>query len=384
MRMNTSLLRAHFEGKPSLGEIMDENGGVAPGFDFLRIFLATCVLVSHSVLVTGNGRDTIYAADLMFYQLRYLIMPCFFALSGFLVAGSIFRVRNVGKFITLRALRIYPALVVEIVLSVFVLGLWISTSPIVEYITDKKSILYLFNISGLFIHYELPGVFDQNPYKHIVNGSLWTVPSEMKCYASLAILMATNFVYRTRWLVALFAIASGAIFVMNMDGLGLSSTFTSNNANLLVVYFYAGVLCFIFRHSIRVSIPLIVVSVLYGVVAVLWEPALLVLGGPLAAAYTTCCFGFMNIRLPALLRSGDYSYGIYLYGFPIQQTIVWLTHDRWTWWENFGVSWCVSLAFAAFSWHLIEKRCLLFRKRIGALPTGAKNPSAAAATVFAR
>ena len=115
--------------------------------------------------------------------------------------------------------------------------------------------------------------------------------------------------------------------------------------------------------------PLIIVSSLFMLVATLWVPALLVLGGPVAVVYATCCIGLMNIKLPTFFKTGDYSYGIYLYGFPIQQTIVWATHDKLTLWENFFLSLLVSCGFAVLSWHVIEKRCLLLRKRIHAAPS---------------
>ena len=214
---------------PSLGVIMDRHRGVGPGFDFLRIFLASSVLLSHSVLLTGHGRETVSSPQSPFYDLRFLIMPAFFALSGFLVAGSIFRVRNVSTFMMLRGLRIYPALIVEIVLSVFLLGFIVSDYSLVDYIKDKKLWLYIANISGLFIHYELPGVFQDNPFKNIVNGSLWTVPAEMKCYISLAFLMASGLVFRTGWLLATLCCGCLFVFLNNLDGYHMISTFSSND-----------------------------------------------------------------------------------------------------------------------------------------------------------
>jgi peptidoglycan/LPS O-acetylase OafA/YrhL len=119
-------------------------------------------------------------------QVVTLILPMFFALSGFLVAGSLERCRTLVGFLSMRALRILPALAMEIVLSALVLGPLVTDLPTAAYFGDPEFARYFLNIIG-DIHYHLPGVFVTNPLAS-VNQQLWTIPFELECYVALAVL----------------------------------------------------------------------------------------------------------------------------------------------------------------------------------------------------
>src|SRR5262249_6839314 len=109
------------------------------------------------------------------------LVPSFFALSGYLVAGSFERCRTIGMFIGLRVLRIFPALSVETILSAFILGPIFTIYSLGDYFSNPLLFSYLGNIVG-HVQFELPGVFETNPDPHVVNGQLWTVPYELYCY----------------------------------------------------------------------------------------------------------------------------------------------------------------------------------------------------------
>jgi len=119
----------------------------------------------------------------------------FFALSGFLVAGSLERSKTTLTFIGLRLIRIYPALAVEVALSAFLIGMAVTAFPLVTYFQDPLFLKYLLNVIG-DIHYNLPGVFENNPVPKIVNAQLWTVPVELMCYVALTVLVLLGGVQR--------------------------------------------------------------------------------------------------------------------------------------------------------------------------------------------
>jgi peptidoglycan/LPS O-acetylase OafA/YrhL len=73
------------------------------------------------------------------------------------------------RFFIRRSIRIFPALIVCILLSVIVLG---STLSIKEYLSHDATLVYIKNIF-LHVSYYLPGVFEHNPLPNAVNGSLW-------------------------------------------------------------------------------------------------------------------------------------------------------------------------------------------------------------------
>ena len=115
-----------------------------------------------------------------------IVLPMFFALSGFLVAGSFERCKTIGLFIGLRAIRIYPALIVEVCVSALLLGPLLTEYSWSKYFSDIQFWQYLLNVTG-HIHYLLPGVFLNNPIPDTVNGQLWTVPYELICYIFLIV-----------------------------------------------------------------------------------------------------------------------------------------------------------------------------------------------------
>ena len=122
--------------------ILDEmrRAGPAPtGFDYLRIGLATAVLVWHSIILSTGSTPldrALWSGPFRF--LPAAILPMFFALSGFLVSASLERTR-LHQFLTLRVLRIIPALAVVVVLSALILGSYLH-NPAVAAVSHKPGV----------------------------------------------------------------------------------------------------------------------------------------------------------------------------------------------------------------------------------------------------
>src|SRR3954469_8816088 len=198
----------------SIGQSLRDQGGVGPGFDLLRLVLAFSVLFIHCSLWRPVGPDLdllplFPSLPLPTWAFTTAIVPLFFALSGFLVAGSAESL-SLTDFITNRALRIVPALAVEITLCALLLGPLTTSVAWASYFSDAQFYRYFLNAFG-WIQYELPGVFKDNPHTDYVNGSLWTVPHEISVYIVLAISIYFG-VFQRRGLmlcgvIVLFAIA---------------------------------------------------------------------------------------------------------------------------------------------------------------------------------
>ena len=165
-------------------------GGRPSGFDYIRIALAVAILYQHSV-GQGLGADAQYEdTNLIPNQLSRLFVPMFFAASGFLVAGSLFRTRYLSTFVGLRALRIFPALWTDVLFSALILGPIFTTLPLSQYFTDKEFSTYMLNLIGE-PHYFLPGVFKENPTTD-ANGQLWTIRWELFSYIALTVCAAIS------------------------------------------------------------------------------------------------------------------------------------------------------------------------------------------------
>lgn len=360
--------------KPSFGTILDQYQGFGPGFDFARIFLAFNVLAWHSPLVAGAAYGSVLQTPLWIFD--YSVLPMFFGLSGFLVAGSAQR-QSLANFALNRGLRILPALIVEIGLSALIIGPIFTVLSLHSYFTDRGFASYFLNILGI-IQFRLPGVFLANPFPEIVNLSLWTVPFEILCYFVMAALIVSGIVKRGGLLVA-FAVGCVAASVCLQIGVGLMP---ESHALARVLHFYVHdgkgpnlLPCFVLgaatytlryriRHDWRVLVGCLVAIGAIGVVGnpTWWEnTALSFLVSPLMI-YVVSYVGLMKIpRLP-YFHSGDYSYGIYLYAFPLQQVLIVLFPVLKFWPLHLLASCIGATFFATFSWHCIEKPILKLRK----------------------
>lgn len=358
-----SRLSGHAPASVSLGERLTATEGRPSGFDYLRLGLAVSVVIDHSIVMTYGSDEGLYMSPLRPF-LR-AIVPMFFALSGFLVAGSLERSKTLLFFFGLRAIRIYPALVVEVLLSAVLIGEAVTTLPLADYFRNPLFFSYLLNVFG-DIHYKLPGVFLNNPRPEVVNAQLWTVPFELFSYVALGclVLAANGVGVRRKTLISLsilgliFADLSVRFYRHRWD---LPAIVEFNfRGPLLVVCFLAGVSLYFHRDRIMWSFRLFVGS-LAASIALLWFVPLGDYPGSLTLTYVTVYLGLTNSKRLTLIKGADYSYGIYLYSYVVQQLFAYLAAPRF-WWINALICIPASACLAAFSWHVIEKPAQNLRK----------------------
>ena len=359
----------------TFGSKLDQTKGIGQGFDFLRIFLAVSVLASHSVLVTQGNIHFFESAP---YTLLYWsVLPLFFALSGFLITGSAMRL-ELKDFLLNRGMRIVPALAVDICMAALIIGPIFTTMPLKSYFTSYEFYAYFANITGI-IHYILPGVFESNPFPATVNGSLWTVPFEIGCYVIMSLFIFSGVLNRKGVALAVSAaITAYTAFTYSpqfhvLDLLGnrlhtLMDHFFAERGNFLYVYFVAGSMFYLFRyrvpyHPICFAFCITIFAVAdFGELAFLPELLRQTILMPILVYILVYC-GMLNLPKLPIYRRGDYSYGIYLYGYPFQQGLVSLFPGLTSPILHFAISLPIVTIVAMFSWHCIEKPILRLRKK---------------------
>jgi peptidoglycan/LPS O-acetylase OafA/YrhL len=319
------------------------------GFDYLRIILSVAIIAWHSVLVCYGA-----AAELPFYtgSLRPLIeflVPSFFALSGFLVAGSLVRTEHLPTFLTLRVLRIFPALCCEVVISALLIGVLLTSLPLTEYFSHPIFARYFLNILGE-IQYYLPGVFEQNNSK-VVNVQLWTIPYELKCYILISVVFLLSLHRRPMAFLGLLIAATLVFTVMNFTYWEMYYAARPSGRSVVWAFLW-GVAIYLLREKIPHSFSLFC-SALAATWLLLQWPETDFLAAP-AVAYVTVYIGLLNLRRTPVLWAGDISYGIYLYGFAIQQATYQLLPDFRAWHENFLISLALASAVGYLSWKGVE------------------------------
>ncbi len=366
-------------GRVSIGEALDRKRGIGPGFDFLRVALAISIVFAHSFQV-NSGLPNLRSGHPAWFLVVSQV-PMFFALSGFLVTGSALRL-TLRDFILNRGLRIVPALAMEIFIAAIVLGPILSVLPAREYFSGHEFRMYFFNIIG-FPKFLLPGLFRSNPLSGIVNGSLWTIPFEIGCYVIMSIFIYFGIVRSKKRVtiavvtIFMLVIVLGAIMTQPWFE-DLSTTprllwaVVLNYANPLntnlYLYFTAGIMAYVFRYhipfnhmiAIACAVAIVLITVIgssnlqSGIYEFLFVPII---------TYMTVYIGMLEIPPMPIYKHGDYSYGIYLYGFPLQQSIILLHGGRMNVMLHFAISLVLVTAMAMMSWHVVEKPTLRLRKK---------------------
>ena len=312
------------------------------------------VLFSHQFAVLGMVEPPV-APRVTWGALGVCI---FFVVSGFLVTQSWLRDPHVGRFSQRRFLRIWPGLIVAVCLTVLVLGPLVTTLAAADYFRSGDTWRY-FKTLLLNIKYVLPGVFESNPYPRGVNGSLWTIPVEVRWYVLVALAGVLRLVQRRYLVLGVFLVMGFYHFVIYRAETNPHLVFFREYG----LFFMYGALLQLF-HEVWSRRPGRWAVVLIGLALVLDLLGHRYAGIALALPFVVIWIGLKST--PVLCRFGrfgDLSYGIYIYAFPLQQLMVWLTGGRYGYPITFALSAAATVACAFVSWHVIENPALSFKPR---------------------
>jgi peptidoglycan/LPS O-acetylase OafA/YrhL len=325
--------------------------------DFLRLIGALLVLVGHSFPMLGLTTPLF----LSFLPISSLGIYIFFIISGYFIAQSWDKDPNILRFFVRRILRIFPGLAVSVMFCILVLGPSLTTLPISEYFSHIQTRNYLNNIA-LYITYPLPGVFTNNIIPHAVNGSIWSLPVEFAMYMGVAYI---GFLQCNRWAVATLAIFSAMLtyfWVWRAQTMLVIYATDLRQIFLCGTFFWVGAIFYKFNLNKYLSLRLAGFAIL---VLFLLQPhhQVIQVAAWVLFPIIVLSFGFAHSPLLSrLTNTGDYSYGIYIYAFPIQQTIAYLYPGISI---RLYVIICtgIALVFGMASWHFVEKIALSFKPK---------------------
>lgn len=328
-------------------------------FDAIRLLAASLVILSHSFLLTdGDQSDDplhLLTGELYTGEIGVLI---FFAASGFLITRSWQSAPNVEEFVKKRALRILPALVAVVLVLAFVIGPLLTTLSAAAYFSSPQMWLYLSNIGLVTTFDTLPGVFEHLPFGAEANGPLWTLAFEATCYAIVAILGRLRLLSPLACIVIYVALLLLHSFpqVREMSAVGSFAY----RMSFVAPTFIAGSIAALLAHRIPLDARLAAIAAAGLVIAGAAQGLLFafsILGTYLVLYVAFAPFG--AVRHAA--KYGDFSYGLYLWGWPIQQIAVGAGLSSF-WLTNFLVSAPLALAAAVLSWKLVEAPALALKR----------------------
>lgn len=328
-------------------------------FGLIRLLLAVAVVFSHAFSVaTGRVEDEPLATSTGLTLGEHAV-NAFFAISGYLVVMSYER-RGWRDFVLARALRILPGFVAATLLIALVLGAVMTRLDLHAYLTSWELWNFISRTLTTFKSAAaLPGVFETNPLRFPL-GTIWTLKYEVLCYLGVLVAGLAGLLRRRNLALAIWAclvVATVALGVIAPDG----SKNIETALRLPLIFMTAG-LVYLWRERIPLSLPGLVAAV---AVVVLLSPT------PLynAALYIVTAWGTLVLaRAPALTRHSteppaDLSYGIYLYGWPVQQVFFALFPGA-AMLIAFWPALAVTALVAWLSWHLVEKPAMGLKRRL--------------------
>lgn len=331
-------------------------------FAAIRLGAALVVLLSHAFPLCGAIEPVIGAMTL-----GHLAVLVFFGASGYLITESWESDPRLPAFFVKRALRIFPGLIVVAFAAAFVIGPLVTLDPVSAYFASGAPLDYALSNSATFLDIDLPGVFTNNPATMDVNPPLWTLHFEVIAYLFAgAVGLLGRWTSRTTSTVALLALlVVSLVFELRSHGGGGP-----------VAAFAAGALLHRWQGAVPWSPAAAVIAVcLFAAAGVGGFSSLERILGSLVIPYATIVAAYSTSgRWSERLGGHDLSYGIYLWSFLLQQTLLSVLPP-----VNpvvfVALSVAVTLPVAAASWLLIERPALRLKGRV----LGARAPLAAAA-----
>jgi peptidoglycan/LPS O-acetylase OafA/YrhL len=331
-------------------------------FDSLRLIFAVLVILSHSFPLTRGSNATEPLSRLTGGQITFgnISVWAFFVISGFLITQSWLRSPHVVKYLKRRVGRIYPGFAVAgLVTAIFIVP---AAADRATY--APVSLASYIGSTLRLLSFDYPPLFTANPMPNALNGSLWSVPYEFWCYLGVLALGLTGLL-RRRWVVvSIFLAAIGCHLWMDITGwargLGvISRIFGYPPFWAAVLPFYlAGTLFQLYGGKTLLRRPWIVASAV-ALIASNFVPHGLVVTLPTCGAYLLMALAYLPLLHPLNLgRFGDFSYGVYLYAFPIQQLLVQRAHGQIAPLTLFAEAAPLTLIAGALSWFLVERHFL--------------------------
>lgn len=283
--------------------------------DLIRAILAGLVIFGHTPILNGSSFLWVDPIEKLFSYTYSgaLAVKMFFFISGMVVTNSLLKNRSIIKFFVSRFFRIIPGLLFLLLLTSFVVGPLVTRKSLSSYFYDVETYRYVWQNLLFHTNYSLPGVFKANIYPEAVNGSLWSLYYEIGCYLFLiSVVMITaghkGLLNTVIALIVVDTIFPEKIFLHwlgdNPDIVLLPfcfsfGAFIAVNADKLEINHHTELgfflLLFVFRNTPVEHLILIIAS---GILILLISS---------------------NEQFKKLKPKYDISYGIYLWGFLVQQ-----------------------------------------------------------------
>jgi peptidoglycan/LPS O-acetylase OafA/YrhL len=333
-------------------------------FGFLRLLLATMVIVSHSPqILDGNRSHEILVRIFGTLSLGDFAVYGFFLISGYLITKSFLQSRSIFSYLKKRILRIFPGFLVSFWICVLLVAPFAGASGRV--FSARVLSLQLHN-SLMLVPPQIEGVFPG--MSATLNASMWTIAYEFACYI-LAMVPGILGLYSQRFrpffLVTVSLLFLGDVFNVLADFHSLPVLYVPFLKTLirLEAVFGIGALCYIYRDKVRFTRRGALASAImlfFLLFSREWAATSMAIFGGYLIFYIA--FELPVHPISQFMGKIDLSYGMYLYAWPIASVIAWRYRHIHPWLLS-AITFVCSALVAYLSWTFVEKPSLaLVRK----------------------
>lgn len=339
--------------------LSETSGKKSQNLHFMRFVAALMVIISHSFVFSKGNLFGEWFVELTKSQLTMgaFAVAVFFLCGGYLISMSMEKSKTAGTFFEARLIRLIPPLFFVTFLVTLMGGFITSLSPI-DYYTSPSTWKYMLN-SILVLTHNLPGVFANNIGETSVNGALWTLPLEFVCYILCFVAYKLGFMNKKRFLfsIPLVCIGTAGVWVIGKSIPILSSVIQP------VLLFYIGMGYWIYREHIKLSLKYMFIAVVIMIILLSFRLTLLAMLLCFPYIMMTIWFGLGQCS-SKIGQLGNYSYGIYLWGCPVQQTIVHFMGGQMNPYLNFLLAIPIATLLGGITYELSENRFFKWYKNV--------------------
>jgi peptidoglycan/LPS O-acetylase OafA/YrhL len=337
--------------------------------DFLRLVLAISVVYCHCYILfygSEEGVEPLWVASGKQLSIGTAALNFFFLISGFLIIQSWNNSNGFIDFLKKRILRVYPGYIVASLLCVLLLapigtrdwfmpyGYW---KLYYEHINIPKVLFRMFELNKPAV----PWTLKNAPYPGDINGPLWTIRYEFYCYLFIPLAAIAGFFRKKYFVLILFGISIVSHLLQQYENLSL---FNWQEYMLIgkpdffprfLTYFLAGICFYNYRNIIPRSRILLVISLLMiPASTIIFKGLIFTLS--FFGSYVLFYIAFSKaIPLENFAARGDFSYGVYIYAWPVQQLLILFLRKHLNIGLLFTLTMMITLVMAYLSWHFIEK-----------------------------
>lgn len=330
--------------------------------DLIRLIAASLVIYGHSFALIPNDRYSDLVYRFTGTDAAEAGVKTFFFLSGLLVVNSIISGKESIPYIVKRATRIWPALIFVVLVTAYVIGPLFTNTGIPEYFSGGQVHDYVRKMLSFQIwgnsNMALPGLFSSNPVPGVVNAPLWTLVVEVYAYAMILALFLVGAFNKPAAIFVFALFIADALLPFRLVFWWLPK----DNPDFAYIpfCFAIGGVCAIYKDKIKISLGLVVGLLILCFLLKGWEYHTYL------TYITMFALAIYVAALPAIAnmpRIPDISYGLYLWGWPIQQLVI-SQFPGLNFWLSLTLAFVFAALMAFISWHLVEKGAIRFGHKL--------------------